>query len=276
MATFDCNGDGLPDVYLAGGSAPAGLYRNESPVGGALRFRRSPIRRPTSRASPAPIRSISTATARSTWRSCGTASPSCCAASATAGSSARTKPGRSTGASPDDGVQRDVGRSAGLPTLALGRYLRLDPSGEPTTTCADDELIRPDPTGTRLRPTRHPHPRLLHPVDVVQRLGSIGSTRPAGEQRSPLLQPNTGGEQLWRIAPGQVPRLYTDADGWIPVQVEGMGIGSYDLTDDGYPDVFLTSQADEPTPDPDQRPEPAHLPRHRPQARCECHPSVHR
>ncbi len=38
VAVFDCDGDGRPDVYLAGGEHPAALYRNDSPVGGALRF----------------------------------------------------------------------------------------------------------------------------------------------------------------------------------------------------------------------------------------------
>ena len=33
VAVFDCNGDGKPDLYLAGGSAAAALYRNDSPVG---------------------------------------------------------------------------------------------------------------------------------------------------------------------------------------------------------------------------------------------------
>ncbi len=40
VAAFDCNGDGKPDLYIAGGSGPAGLYRNDSPAGGALRFTR--------------------------------------------------------------------------------------------------------------------------------------------------------------------------------------------------------------------------------------------
>lgn len=35
----------------------------------------------------------------------------------------------------------------------------------------------------------------------------------------------------------------TASDGWVRVQVAGMGIASYDVTGDGYPDVFLTSQA---------------------------------
>jgi hypothetical protein len=51
-----------------------------------------------------------------------------------------------------------------------------------------------------------------------------------------------GQEQLWRVSPGQDPRLYTAADGWVKVQIEGMGIASYDLTSDGLPDVYLTSQ----------------------------------
>ena len=38
VAVFDCNGDRLPDLYFAGGSAPAALYMNASPSGGALHF----------------------------------------------------------------------------------------------------------------------------------------------------------------------------------------------------------------------------------------------
>jgi hypothetical protein len=53
-----------------------------------------------------------------------------------------------------------------------------------------------------------------------------------------------GEEQLWRIAPEEAPRPYTEADGWKPMQIWGMGIASQDVTGDGYPEVFLTSQAD--------------------------------
>ena len=38
VATFDCDDDGLPDLYLAGGSEPAALYHNESTPAGPLRF----------------------------------------------------------------------------------------------------------------------------------------------------------------------------------------------------------------------------------------------
>jgi hypothetical protein len=53
-----------------------------------------------------------------------------------------------------------------------------------------------------------------------------------------------GEEQLWRIADGEPPRLYDRSDGWAPVRIWGMGIASQDLTGDGYPEVYLTSQAD--------------------------------
>ena len=45
VATFDCNDDGLPEVYLAGGTTPAALYVNRSSAGGALKFDqlRSPV-----------------------------------------------------------------------------------------------------------------------------------------------------------------------------------------------------------------------------------------
>jgi enediyne biosynthesis protein E4 len=41
-----------------------------------------------------------------------------------------------------------------------------------------------------------------------------------------------------------VPRPYTETEGWRPLQIWGMGIASQDLTGDGRPEVFLTSQGD--------------------------------
>ena len=51
-----------------------------------------------------------------------------------------------------------------------------------------------------------------------------------------------GGEQLWRVAPGEAPRAYTAADGWGLLRLWGMGIASYDVTGDGLPEVYLTTQ----------------------------------
>jgi hypothetical protein len=54
----------------------------------------------------------------------------------------------------------------------------------------------------------------------------------------------TGEEQLWRMDPGEPPTAYTEADGWRPLQIWGMGIASQDVTGDGLPEVYLTSQGD--------------------------------
>jgi hypothetical protein len=53
-----------------------------------------------------------------------------------------------------------------------------------------------------------------------------------------------GQEQLWKVSPGQPPRQYTEADGWKRLQVWGMGIASHDVDGDGFPEVFITSMAD--------------------------------
>ncbi len=53
-----------------------------------------------------------------------------------------------------------------------------------------------------------------------------------------------GSDQLWRIEPGAAPRPYTADDGWVSMQIWGMGIASQDLTGDGMPEVYLTSQGD--------------------------------
>ncbi|MCP4221712.1 MAG: VCBS repeat-containing protein, partial [Actinomycetia bacterium] len=43
---------------------------------------------------------------------------------------------------------------------------------------------------------------------------------------------------------GTSPHLYTREEGWKKVQIWGMGIASFDVTGDGIPEVFLTSQGD--------------------------------
>ena len=38
VAVLDCDSDGSPDLYVAGGANPAALFRNESPPGAELAF----------------------------------------------------------------------------------------------------------------------------------------------------------------------------------------------------------------------------------------------
>ena len=38
IAAFDCSGDGLPELFIAGGETKAKLFLNQSKMGGALKF----------------------------------------------------------------------------------------------------------------------------------------------------------------------------------------------------------------------------------------------
>jgi hypothetical protein len=53
-----------------------------------------------------------------------------------------------------------------------------------------------------------------------------------------------GEEQLWKVLDGDQPIPYTHEEGWQAMKIWGMGIASQDLTGDGLPEIFLTSQSD--------------------------------
>ena len=242
VAVFDCNGDGKPDLYLAGGSNPAALYRNDSPVGGALRFTalHDPATDLTGVNGAYPIdidgdgitdlvvlrngenvllRGLGGCRferANETWGFHGDAA-------ATTAFSATWEAGSK------------------LPTLAFGNYAN-PASNDPHHMCFDNDLLRP--VGTAYGPPIPLRPgwcALSMLFSDWNRSGRM-DLRVSNDQHYYL--PTEGEEQLWRVAPGEPPSLYTADDGWVPVQVNGMGIASHDLMGDGYPDVFITSQAD--------------------------------
>ena len=130
---------------------------------------------------------------------------------------------------------------ATLPTLAFGRYVVLDDAGN-VAGCGDNVLVRPDEDGTRYAP-----PVTLSPGYCTL---SILFSDWDGSGRRDLRVTNdrqyyrVGEDQLWRVAPGEAPRQYTEADGWVSMRIWGMGIASQDLTGDGLPEVYLTSQGD--------------------------------
>ena len=85
-----------------------------------------------------------------------------------------------------------------------------------------------------------------------------------------------GEEQLWRIAPGEAPRLYTAADGWVRSRSRGWASRSYDVTGDGYPEVYLTSQGDNRLQTLAAGPSEPTYQRHRPSSAASTRPAVHR
>jgi hypothetical protein len=239
VATFDCNGDGRPDLYFAGGADPAALYRNESTVGGTLRF--VPV--PSSVTDlPAvtgayPIDLDSDGITDLVVLRNGAPSVVLHGLGDCRFEQANDRFGIDGGNAWTTAFSATWEGGNQLPTLAFGSYLNASHDA-----CGDDQLIRPAANGMR-----YDTPIALAPsFCTLSMLFSDWSRRGEADLRvtNDRHYYTAGEEQLWKVAPGEPPRQYTDADGWRPVQVWGMGIASRDVTGDGYPDVFLTSQGD--------------------------------
>ena len=241
VAVFDCNRDQKPDLYLAGGSNPAALYRNESPVGGSLRFSRiadsATDLTAVTGAYPIDIDSdghTDLAVLRFgenvLFRGLGDCRFE----------RANEALGLDGGDEWTAGFSATWEGAAALPTLAIGMYVELDEEGRQNGDCSDNLMFRPDGAA-------YADPILLSPGWCTL---SVLFSDWARSGRRDLRVANDkhyyrdGEEQLWRIDPGEPPRLYTRADGWNKLQIWGLGIASHDVTGDGLPEVFLTSQGD--------------------------------
>ena len=239
VAVLDCDDDGRPDLYLAGGANPAGLYRNTSQIGGALRFTASGDDETdltgVTGAYPLDVDSDGTtdlAVLRVGENALLRGVGDC-----------RFERANETW-SVDGGDDWTVGFSAtweagaSLPTMVFGNY--LTETGQLTGVCADHYLFRP-------AADRYQEPTTLSPGWCTL---SVLFTDWDRSGRRDLRMTNdrhyyrNGEEQLWRVSPGETPRLYGREEGWEPMQIWGMGIASQDLTYDGLPEVFLTSQGD--------------------------------
>jgi hypothetical protein len=242
VAVFDCSGDGKPDVYLAGGSDTATLYRNDSPVGAALRFTRlrdpATDLRAVNGAYPLDIDSdgiTDIVVLRNDENILLRGLGGC------RFERANERWGLDLSPSATKAFSATWEAAATLPTLAFGNY--VDPaSNDPHHLCFDNKLVRP----TTLSGYGPPIP-LTPSWCALSMLFSDWNRSGRSDLRVSndlhYYLPTDGQEQLWRIPPREQPSLYTADDGWVTVQIQGMGIGSYDLTGDGYPEVFLTSQA---------------------------------
>jgi len=243
VAVFDCNGDGRPELFLAGGLGPASLYRNESPIGGALKFAQitSPITDLTDVNGAYPIDLegdglVDLVVLRVGENVLLRGRGDCTFERANEAYGFAGVDGHSTAFSATwEG-------DAALPTLAVGHYLVLDAQGGTTFECDDGDLLRPNPAGTAYdRPTP-----LAPGYCALSMLFSDwdGSGRRDLRVSNDRQYYKDGMEQLWRLTPGAPPRLYTADDGWVRLKIWGMGIASQDLTGDGLPEIYLTSQGD--------------------------------
>jgi len=244
VAAFDCDADGLPDLYFAGGSRPAALFRNRSLTGGSLAF--EPL--------ADPVTDLDSATGAYPIDVDGDRLTDLVVLRVGEnvilrglGDCRFERANEILGLEGGDGWT--VGFSATweaadatLPTLAFGDYLIPGENPEGTTTCADSQLVRPAPGGSTYGDALPLRPGLCGLSMLFTDWDRSGrrDLRVSNDRHYDA----DSEEQLWLVAPGEPPKLYTRADGWARLQLFGMGIASQDLTGDGYPEVYLTSQGD--------------------------------
>jgi hypothetical protein len=246
VATFDCNDDGFPEMLLAGGEGKAKFYRNASTRGGALRFEEE--------ASGLELSAVTGAYPLDVdgdgkmdlmvlrvgedvlMRGLG----------ACRFARANEDWGFDGGDSWSTAFSATWEHGADWPTLAVGTYIDRHQDIEPWGSCTDNWLYRP-----KVADGNAPHafdkPLALKPSYCPLSMLFTDWNRSG----TPSLRISNdreyyrgGQEQLWRIESGKPPVLYGAKDGWKPLKIWGMGIASYDLTGDGYPDYFMTSMAD--------------------------------
>lgn len=238
VAVFDCNGDTLPELFVAGGSNDSQLFRNSS--GEAVSFR---VETPPALSLTGVVGAYALDINSDGYQDL---------VILRVGEDLMLKGLPDCAFAPFDNLdfQSEDHWSTGftatweqgqtLPTLAIGTYVdRHHPKG-PFETCGPTLLYRP-------QGDTYGKPQHLEPGHCAL---SVLFSDWARTGRADLRVSNDrhyyvrdGQEQLWAME--AEPRLYTAEDGWVPYSVWGMGIASRDLTGDGYPEVFLTSMGDQ-------------------------------
>lgn len=242
VATFDCDADGRPDVFLAGGTGPAQLFRNKSRTGGALVFERieagGPPLSEVIGAYPLDIDGdgvLDLAVLRVGENLLLRGLGDCRFERANEAWSFDGGDAWTTAFA----ARWDQDRA--WPTLFFGNYVDRTMPGSPWGTCHDNVLVRPAAAGG------YAPPMALKPgYCTLSALFSDWNRDGTPDLRlSNDRQYYRGGqEQLWRVPIEGAPTLYTKQDGWRKLTIWGMGIASHDVNDDGYPDYFLSSMAD--------------------------------
>ncbi len=240
MAVFDCNQDGLPDIFAAGGERPAALLVNRSQVRGDIRFvgETPEALKLTGLIGAYPLDVDSDGFSD--------------LAILRVGTNLILRGGPACSFAPYDGFADDYKNgwttafsatwegAKTLPTLAFGNYVdRQNPEG-PFGTCDTSFLYRPKGAAydqpLPLGPGFCPLSMLFSDWSRTGR----ADLRLSNDRHYYL---NDGQEQMWLM--GEEPRLYQPEDGWTAFKLWGMGIASRDMTGDGMPDVYLTSMGDQ-------------------------------
>lgn len=239
VAAFDCNGDTLPELFAAGGDAPARLFLNRSAPSGDLAFEAVDgdlSLNAVIGAYPLDIDSdgitdlaVLRVGENALMRGLGN-----CRFAPFDGLGFRTDDRWTTAFS----ATWEAGQS--LPTLAFGNYVdRTDPDG-PFEACDSNQLYRPEGDSYALPLPLEPGFCALSMLFTDWGRRGRADLRVSNDRHYYV---RDGEEQMWAMEP--VPRLYGPEDGWNSHQLWGMGIASRDLDGDGLSEVYLTSMGDQ-------------------------------
>ncbi len=245
VAAFDCDDDQRPELYFAGGTAPAALFHNQTTPGTSPSF--MPLDRPelaltaVTGAYPLDIDGdgITDLAVLRVGEDVLLRGLGGCRFER-----ANEAWGFDGGDAWTTAFSATWEADGAWPTLAFGDYLKLTGGQPDRSGCADGVYLRPaDPE----RPYAAPIPLTPAWCSLSLLFSDWGRTGQrdlrVSNDRPYYSDYSDGQEQLWAFQSGAPPFLYTEQDGWQRVRVEGMGIASQDVTGDGLPEVYLTSQA---------------------------------
>jgi enediyne biosynthesis protein E4 len=242
VATFDCDDNGFPDMLLAGGLSPAKFYRNASRRGGALQFTLQVSGLELDKVTGAyPIDIDSDGMMDLVLLRVGEN-----IVMRGLGDCRFERANEAWGFAGGDGWSTAFAatweRGATWPTLAIGNYVNRREEFSPWGSCTDNWLHRPNTAGAQFA-TPLPLTPSFCPLSMLFTDWNRSGT-PALRVSNDREYYEGGQEQLWHVAPNKPPALFTEAEGWKPLRIWGMGIASNDLNGDGFPEYFLTSMAD--------------------------------
>ena len=235
VAAFDCDADGFTDLFAAGGTDPAALFRNQGQD--TVTFEKST---PDALALTGVTGAYPVDIDGDGWLDLAIL---------------RVGPNALMQGGPDCSfVPFDLGfhspdrwttafsatwEGDGLPSLVFGNYVdRSNPNG-PFEACDVNALYRPL-SGRYVETTLSPGFCALSTLfSDWGRQGRV-DLRFSNDRHYYV---RDGVEQMWAM--DSTPRLYTQADGWQQHSLWGMGIASRDITGDGLPEIYLSSMGDQ-------------------------------
>jgi enediyne biosynthesis protein E4 len=243
VAAFDCNADGFADILLPGGSGMSQFYRNTSSVGGPITFELIPGSGAefdsVAGGYPADIDSdgITDLIVLRVGENIALRGLDDCRFER-----ANEAWGFDGGDAWTASFAATWEKDSAWPTVAIGNYIDRQEEISPWGSCTPNWLHRPDGSGTKFAAPLPLDPSFC-PLSMLFSDWNRSGT-PSLRVSNDREYYEGGQEQMWVLEPGAEPRLLTAADGWKSLRIWGMGIASYDLDGDRYPEYFLTSMGD--------------------------------